>query len=148
MYLICPRCKKLIDENEEVCPYCGRRFAPKDPHLINLWWCNYCEIYVTPLSGGSPIGSTELVIGLAQALDGDMGSAYIASELGNLKRKTSKNPNNYRCPKCGGTNLQKWKPQGIKEPNHEALKLLQIRFVKGEITKSEYLEMKKLIQED
>ena len=48
-------------------------------------------------------------------------------------------------PKCGGTNLQKEAPKDSTEKKDEALKILKMRFVKGEITKEEYLEMKKLI---
>jgi len=109
MYVICPRCKKLLDENEEECPYCGRRFTPKDPLLQRQWWCNHCEMYVNPIRGGTPVGSFEQILSFTQALEGDINSAYTTSEIGNLKRKTSKNPRNYKCPKCGGTNLQKWK---------------------------------------
>ena len=152
MYLICPRCKKLIDENEEECPYCGLRFPPKlpeDPLLSRQWWCNYCEMYVDPIKGSSPVSFNEFWLYLSEGLKGNLDSTFSLSELSSRKKlKISKNPKNHKCPKCGGNDLQKWKPTRIKTKDQQALKTLQLRFAKGEITKSKYLEMKKLIQEE
>jgi len=105
-------------------------------------------MYVDPsysIKRGTPVDTENILLALSSTLSGNIDDAIQYGEIASLKRKESKNPNQYICPKCGGTNLQKKAPKDSTENNDEALKILKMRFVKGEITKEDYLEMKKLI---
>jgi len=49
--MLCPRCRKLISRDEEICPYCGvKRPARRLPDIFQRWSATPGEIVVLEVS--------------------------------------------------------------------------------------------------
>ena len=103
MYEICHKCQKLIPENSKVCPECGHI----NKNIVKRrWYCNTCEMYIDPKKGvGAGVEGFDATMGALSAITGNLNDAIQYSEIGEIKRRLSDNPDNLQCPKCGGTNL-------------------------------------------
>jgi len=141
-YQICPKCKKLIEEGISECPYCHKDFTGKEKRQQELWWCNYCEIYVNPLNPMLP-GPGEFNL-LESIIVGQPYTEYFLVRQGNHKVKN--NPRGLICPKCRGINLRKEGPYPAnRKVDQDLLLVLKMRLAKGEITLKEYEELKKAL---
>jgi len=149
MYDLCPNCRKLMDDKATVCPHCGKssKDKRKTPSQIRqTWWCTYCRMSVTPkIKAGSGI-SFDDVMSIGSLLVGEPADAYILGEISTLKKKRNVK-SNQTCPKCGRKSLILEAPKQHIVDHNDPYRILKQRLVKGEISKDEYLELKKLIEE-
>ncbi len=98
---------------------------------------------VDPRYSKSTKVTTDDLLSIGSFISGEYADSYLFGELSDIKKKQG---NNLTCPKCGRKGLQKRDFKDFKS-EQEPIKALKMRFVKGDISKEEYLEMKKLLDE-
>ena len=101
---------------------------------------------VTPKGKAGSSISFDDVMSIGSLLVGEPADAYILGEISSLKKK-SKVKLNQICPKCGRKSRVLEAPKEYIVDQSDPYRILKQRLVKGEISKDEYLELKKLIEE-